>query len=105
MATMKSCTSTTAKIARKTYQIEKEIFLFTGIVVISFRCHALGRMRENPPCSSTHPDAVKTASLPRYTPYLIRHSRILQLETMLLESLDQFCRSHTAGGNSCHDAK
>jgi hypothetical protein len=30
---MKSCTRTIAKIARKTYQIEKEIFLFTGIVM------------------------------------------------------------------------
>jgi hypothetical protein len=28
---MKSCTRMTAKIARKTYQIEKDIFLFTGI--------------------------------------------------------------------------
>ncbi len=28
---MKSCTRMTAQIARKTYQIEKEIFLFIGI--------------------------------------------------------------------------
>jgi len=62
-------------------------------------------MRENRPCSSTHPDAVKTASLPRATPYLIRQSRIVQPETTLGESLDQFCRSYTVGGNSCQDTE
>ncbi|TKB60640.1 MAG: hypothetical protein E8D49_06030 [Nitrospira sp.] len=35
VATMKSCTRMTAKIARKTYPIENEIFLFTGIAIIS----------------------------------------------------------------------
>src|SRR5713226_2518885 len=41
---MKSCTRMTAKIARKTYPIEKEIFLFTGIAIISSRCHEPRRM-------------------------------------------------------------
>src|SRR6266850_3209086 len=34
---MKSCTRIIAIIARTTYQIEKEIFLFTGIAIVSSR--------------------------------------------------------------------
>src|SRR4029077_15409500 len=43
MATMKSWTRMTAKIARKTYPIEKDIFLF-GIAIISSRCQGPRRM-------------------------------------------------------------
>ena len=57
------------------------------------------------PAHPPPPDAVKTASLPRDTPYRIRQSRIVQSETTLGESLDQFCRSYTVGGNSCRDTE
>src|SRR4249920_1860133 len=60
---------------------EKDIPDRKGYFFVYFRYHVPGRMRENPPSSFTRPDAVKTASLPRDTPYLIRQSRIVQPET------------------------
>jgi hypothetical protein len=65
----------TAKIARKTYPIEKDIFLFTGMAIPSSRCHERSRMLKKFASRGrtvgTDPVRIKTTSAERKTTRIV----------------------------------